>query len=348
MREVGFAIVGCGVIAPTHARGIAAAEGARLVACCDVIEEKARALAEEYSCEAVLDWRDLLARPDIDVLCITTPSGMHAQMAIAAAQAGKHALVEKPMAITLADCHAMIEAHRKAGTRLGVIFQRRAVEPFLSVREAVRNGSLGRLVLADMYAKYYRSQAYYDSADWRGTWELDGGGCLMNQGIHIVDQLLFLTGSRVEEVCARTATLARRIKVEDVAVAAVRYENGAYGVIEGATAVFPPTIPHRIELHGTDGSIVIEGEAVVRYEVRGAGEEVVNMLAGAASGEARPIRHPTDISPKGHFVQIQDMVHAVKEGRDPIVSGEDALPAVAVVLAIYESAREGRPVKVRY
>jgi predicted dehydrogenase len=206
------------------------------------------------------------------------------------------------MATTLEDANKMIEVCRKKNVKLGCIFQRRVVEPFVSVKKALENDELGKLVLADCQMKYYRSQAYYDSAGWRGTWQYDGGGALMNQGIHMIDMLLWLVGP-VKTVYSYTRTLARRIEVEDTAVAVLEFKNGAIGMIEGATSIFPADIPHRLELHGVKGSILIEGEGIKRWVTGGPdGEPIEKEIQKEGVGQAIP--SPTAISDVGHKILI--------------------------------------------
>lgn len=351
--SLGFGIIGCGVIAPFHAKGIQNARGARLVAVADIISEKARQFAQEYSAGengagehgAVAwykDYQDLLKRDDIQVICICTPSGMHADMAVDAAQAGKHVLSEKPMAITLPQLDRMIAACRKAGVKLGTIFQRRTYESSRQVKQAIEQGKLGKLVLGDAYLKYYRTQEYYNSAGWRGTWELDGGGALMNQGVHGIDLIQWLMGD-VESVYARSAALAHDIEVEDTAVAVLQYKNGAFGVIEGTTSVYPG-LETRLEIHGEKGTIILEEQTITRWSF--IGEEDPGPGAGAVEEKAGGSADPAAIATAGHLRQIQDMVDAVRENREPLVNGEEGRKAVEIILAIYESARTRREVRL--
>ena len=346
MAEIGFGIIGCGVIAPLHIRGIKDTPGAKLVAVCDEKIDKAEKLGKEERVDYYTDYQEMLKRPDLKIVCICTPSSLHPAQAIAAARAGKHVLSEKPMAITLDEADKMIATCRKNKVKLGVIFQRRAAPVFKKVKEALNNNELGKLILGDAYIKYYRSQAYYDSASWRGTWKFDGGGALMNQCIHLIDLLQWFMGP-VETIYGYAATLARKIEVEDTSVAVLKFRNGAIGVIEGTTSVFPPTVPHRIELHGEIGSIMIEGEEIRRWVVEeGEGrfsQEKDRLAELKASGEFSS--QPCDFS-LGHIPQIRDMVEAIKEDREPIVNGEEGRKALEIILAIYKSSRTGKPVRL--
>jgi UDP-N-acetyl-2-amino-2-deoxyglucuronate dehydrogenase len=322
--ELGMAVVGAGVAARYHARAIAEAVGARLVAVGRGDAARAGEAEAAFGVPCETSYESLLRRADVDAVCLCTPSGQHAAQAIAAARAGKHVLVEKPMALTLADADAMIAAAREAGVRLGVTFQRRTEPAYSCLRDALQAGELGRAVLAVVALPYARTQAYYDDAPWRGTWDHDGGGVLMNQGIHLVDLLVWLLGD-VLEVEARVATVGHQIEVEDVVAASLKFASGALGTI-AATTCAAPGFPHRVEVYGTRGGMQVEGDG----------------LAGAGGGAAA-----TGISATAHARLVADFVAAVREGREPMVSGEEGRRALAVVLAVYESARTGRPVRPR-
>lgn len=342
-QTVNFGIIGCGVIGPFHAEAIDGAVRAgadiKLVAVCDVVEEKAKKLAEKHGAQYHTDYHDLLGRKDIDAVCICTPSGMHGDMVIDVAKAGKHVMCEKPMDIHLAKMDAMIKACADAKVKLAVIFQRRTQPLWRKVRDTVQSGKLGKLVLGDAYLKYYRDQAYYDSAGWRGTWQWDGGGALMNQGVHCVDLLQWIMGP-VKTIFAHADHLVRKIEVEDTTVAALTFRNGAFGVLEGATSVVG--MEHRLEFHGDKGSISVFSEDIDRWEVPGETiEQARESLTIEVSGAAHD---PTAISASGHQIQIIDLADAIRKNRKPMITGEDARAAVEVILGVYKSARAGTPV----
>lgn len=340
-----FGIIGAGVAGQYHAQAIAQTPDARLVAVCAGHPERAAVLANAFDARVEPDVAALLACDDIDAVCICTPSGQHAGQGIAAAKAGKHVLIEKPLAISLADADALIDACRTAGVRLGVALQRRTDPDFCAAREAIAAGALGRPILGVVTIPYLRTQTYYDSAAWRGTWALDGGGALMNQGIHLLDLLLWLMGDDVIEVQAHTATLVRAIEVEDCASAALRFAGGALGAIAATTAA-APGFPHRVEVYGTQGGVQIEGEAIVRWETPDHPPPAsLRVISGSGHQEAGAGARPTGISAIGHTRIMADFVAAIREHRQPLVSGSEARRALAVVLAIYESAREGKPVR---
>lgn len=357
--SIGYGIVGCGVIAPWHAEPLRdQVRGARLVACCDEVPERAQAFAEKYGIpRAYTRYEELLADPEVDAVSVCTPSGLHGDMVIAAAEAGKHALTEKPIDISLAKIDAMLAATRRRGTTLAVIFQRRTSPLWQRVRETVQAGKLGRMLLGDAYLKYYRSPEYYASGAWRGTWALDGGGALMNQGVHLVDQLQWIMGP-VETVFGFADHLARDIEVEDTTVSALRYRSGAFGTLQGTTSVIGSAewerdaagavtvrkwggMDHRLEFHGDRGTIMVDGERIVRWVVPGEPEPDFSDAGMGSAGS-----DPRAIGMRGHAIQIQDFVDAIREGRRPLVTGEDARAAVEIILAVYESARRGQPVRL--
>lgn len=341
--KVGCGIIGCGVIAPWHAKAVTNIPDAELVAVSDIIPEKAEKLKEEFGAQyAYTDYREMLARDDIDIVSICTPSGMHADMGMDAARAGKHIMTEKPIDVRLDKIDQLVRVCKDEKVKLACIFQRRTSNLWRRVKQTVDEGKLGKMVLASAYLKYFRSQEYYDSAGWRGTWALDGGGALMNQGVHMVDILRWVMGP-VDVVFGFADHLARRIEVEDTAVASMRFKSGAFGTLEGTTSV-TPGVNHRMEFHGEKGTILVDGEGVVRWDVPGEDkEEVVKGLEDRVGSAASD---PTAISAYGHQVQIADLVAAVREDREPMVSGEEARHAVELILSIYESAKTGRPVEL--
>jgi len=346
-KKLGFGIVGCGVIAPWHISGIEAARGAKLIAVCDDEEKKAKKLGQGKKVDYYTSLNKMLKRPDLDVVSLCTPSSLHPAQAVAAARAGKHIITEKPMAISLKQADRMIKVAKEKKVKLACIFQRRVTEPFLSIKKALEKQPLGKLLLGDCYLKYYRSQAYYDSAGWRGTWEFDGGGALMNQGIHMIDLLQWYMGP-VDTIYGYAETLARKIEVEDTCVAVLKFKNGAIGVIEGTTSVFPPDIPHRIEIHGEKGSILIGGEGIERWITGGPDGKPIDKLKSKKETKKtkQAITSPTSIATLGHQIQVQDMVKAIKENREPIVSGEEGKKSLEIILGIYKSSKSGKPVKL--
>jgi len=342
VKRIQWGIIGCGVIAPWHADSVVQSEYADLVAVCDIDEERGKTFAERYGGVAFYkDYRQMLREGGVEAVSICTPSGLHAEMTVAAAEAGVHVLCEKPMAITVPQLDAMMEAVSKAGIKLGVIFQRRTYETSKRVREAVQSGLLGQMTLGDAYLKYYRSPVYYRSADWRATWELDGGGALMNQGVHGIDLLLWIMGD-VESVYAKAEAKVRDIEVEDTCVALLTFKNGAYGVIEGTTSSNPGE-PTALYLHGEKGTIILDDKGISKWAVAEdksvvAENDPTRCVARAGLSTASD---PKAMGRAGHQAQVDDLCLAVLEDREPMVTGGSARKAVELILAIYESTRTG-------
>jgi predicted dehydrogenase len=346
----GIAIIGCGMIARFHARALADLPGARIVALADSDLPRARKLADELGLGDNIypDTAPLVARRDVDVVIVATPSGAHLEPAAAAAEAGKHVVVEKPLEVTLERCDRIIEACDRNRVQLCTIFPSRFADANRTLKAAVDAGRFGRLTLGETTCKWWRPQSYYDQGGWRGTKALDGGGALMNQAIHNVDLLLWMMGPATH-VCGLTATLAHeRIEVEDTAVACLRFQNGALGVIEATTSVHPG-LPKTIAVHGDRGTAVIEQEDVLRWDFTpetDADREVKARFAqkvGASGGAS----DPAAISHVYHARQLADFLEAIQSGRRPAVDGREGRRAVEVILAVYRSAETGRPVELK-
>lgn len=338
----GFGIVGCGMISSFHARAIADVRGAKLAACCDTRAESADRFAAEHHCRAYHTLDDMLSDPAVDVVTIATPSGLHMAPAVAAAQAGKHVIVEKPLEVTLKKCDRIIRACETNGVRLSTVFPSRFHDASVRLKRAVDAGRFGRLTLGDSYVKWFRTQQYYDSGAWRGTWALDGGGALMNQAIHSVDLLAWLMGP-VKEVCAHTALLAHeRIEVEDTAVATLRFANGALGVIEATTAAYPGYLK-RIEIHGSDGTAVLEEEDLKAWDFAKPAKEDKSILAEMkrAKSGGGGAADPSAIGHHGHARQFTDVLAAIRQDRPPAIDGREGRRSVEIIQAIYKSAELG-------
>jgi UDP-N-acetyl-2-amino-2-deoxyglucuronate dehydrogenase len=344
---LGFGVIGCGMISRFHARAIAEVRGARLIGGFDVVPGAAEKFANEFGVRAYSRLDDLLADSAVDAVIIGTPSGAHRDPAVAAARAGKHVVVEKPLEITLRRCDQIIAACAKAGVTLSTIFPSRFHDSSRLLKKAVEQGRFGRLVLGDAIVKWRRTQEYYDSGAWRGTWELDGGGALMNQAIHSVDLLLWLMGPAVE-VQAQTALLAHeRIAVEDVAAATVKFANGALGVIEASTAVYPGYLK-RIEIHGDAGTAVMEEEDIVRWDFakRTAADAIVADTMALKKSGGGGAADPAAIGHHGHARQLRDVVKAIQKGTSPLIDGPEGRRSVELILAVYKSAETGRAVRL--
>jgi UDP-N-acetyl-2-amino-2-deoxyglucuronate dehydrogenase len=343
----GFAIIGTGMIANFHARALADCHEAKLIGCSSRNSGKAKEFSEKHRCAAFPSLEEALAHPEVHAVTICTPSGAHLEPALAAAKAGKHVIVEKPLEVTVERCDQIISACRTANVTLGVTFQSRFHRSAQLMKQAVDQGRFGKLTLGDAYVKWFRTQEYYDSGAWRGTWQLDGGGALMNQAIHSIDLLLWLMGP-VVEVTAATGTLAHeRIEVEDVAVATVKFANGALGVIEASTAAFPGCLK-RVEISGTEGTAVLEEEDIKMWQFKAMTQadetlrkEMENRTkTGGGAGDPAAIGH------HGHTAVFKDFVAAVRSGRPPMIEGAEGRRSVELILAIYEAAKTGCAVKL--
>lgn len=336
MKKMGFGIIGCGAISHMHAGAIVEIESAELVACTDINKANLSAFSEQYGITPYDDYKKMLADPRIEAVCICTPSGLHKKFCIDTANSGKHIVVEKPMALTTGDCDAIIEACERNKVKLEVISQNRFKEAFRYVKSLVAEGKLGKIVSADIYMKYYRSPEYYGASNWKGTWAMDGGGALMNQGIHGVDIMLFIMGD-VKSVFGYTRTLARDIEVEDTASAVVEYKNGALGVIQGTTSV-TPGYPRRMEINGTKGSIaLVEGDIAV-WDVKDVDKPDFKETKGSSHND------PMAFKIEGHVFQITDLIDAVKNNTDTYVTHREGRRPVELITAIYESSRTGKRV----
>jgi predicted dehydrogenase len=341
----GFGIIGCGMISNFHAKAIADVKGAKLVACYDAFPAAADRLAQATGCQAYHDLEAMLANPKVTIVTIGTPSGAHLEPAVAAARAGKHVIVEKPLEITLKRCDQIIQACDKAGVKLSAIFPSRFHESSIEMRRAIEEGRFGRLTLGDAFVKWFRPQSYYDSGAWRGTWELDGGGALMNQAIHSVDLLTWLMGP-VSEITAVTGTLAHeRIAVEDCAVATLRFANGALGVVEASTAAYPGYLK-RIEISGSQGSAVMEEEDIVKWDFakRGRRDAAIHKRMQKSHSTGGGASDPAAIGHHGHAQQFRDVCDAIDRNRKPAIDGHEGRRSVEIILGIYKAAETGKTV----
>ncbi len=347
MKTYEFGIIGCGMIADFHSAAIAELEGGKLVSVSSRNGDNARRVADRYNVDWYPDYNEMLKRKDLDIICVCTPSGAHRAPAVAAARAGKHVVVEKPLEITLDRCDDIIQACDKADVRLCAIFNSRFTEGSQLVKKTIDSGRFGVLTLGDAYIKWYRTQEYYDSGGWRGTWELDGGGALMNQSIHAIDLLQYFMGP-VKAVQAFTDTMAHeRIEVEDVAVAALRFENGALGVIEGTTTAYPGMLK-RTEISGSNGTVILEEEDIIKWEFAPElpeDAEIHQQFAQRRSGGGGAA-DPRAISHENHRRQMQDLINTIENGTPHLVNGREGRKAVEIILAIYTSSKEGRMVEL--
>jgi len=349
MREIGFAIVGCGMIARFHARALAEIPGAHVAALVGHQAGSAEKLRDELHLETpcFVELPRALAHPGVDAVIICTPSGAHLEPAIAAAQAKKHVVVEKPLEITPERCDRIIAACDDNSVKLCTILPSRFADANVELKRAVEAGRFGRLTLGETTCKWWRSQEYYDSGGWRGTWALDGGGALMNQAVHNVDLLLWLMGPATH-VSGFTSTLAHeRIEVEDTAVAILRFASAALGVIQATTSVHPG-YPKTIAIHGDRGSAVIEQDDIVKWDFNPStpADDQIRERFAQKSGTSGGASDPKAISHRGHMLQLSDFVSAIRDDRLPLVDGREGRKSVAAICAIYEAARTGKTIPI--
>lgn len=336
-KPLGVALVGCGRISRTHANALAQIEEAELRVVVDVIPERAEKLAAEFGAEPCSDFEAVLERDDVDVVEICTPHYLHAPMAIAAAQAGKHALTEKPMAIKPQDAQEMIEAARRAGTKLGVIFQNRYNDASQAVRRCLQEGRLGEILGARAYVVWSRDDSYYAQNNWQGKWATEGGGVLINQAIHTLDLLQWLMGG-VSEVYASFATRTHKaIEVEDVIEALLVFRPDVHGLFY-ATTSYSHNAPVFLEIHGSRGLACIQGDTATI--TTGNTVQTVHQSSNGDNSVA------LDYWGSSHLRQIKDFYRSVLAGEDPVIDGAAGSAAVKLVDAIYRAGREGRAVKV--
>ncbi len=339
-----FGIIGTGTIGRFHAQAIRAMDGGTLRSVYNPRAESAAALAAQFEVTSHSDLAAFLADPGLEIVTIATPSGVHFEPALAALRAGKHVICEKPLEITTARIDALIAASAASGKTLAAILNRRFNPAMAAFKTACDGGRLGRIVSASCYVKWFRDQAYYDSAAWRGTWALDGGGALMNQAIHSIDALLHLVGP-VRSVLADTACLAHeRIEVEDMAVAILEFENGARGVIEGSTCSWSASgHPARVQISGTEGSVFLADEAFEVWDFKDERPADAGIRESLMRGNqpAHGANDPKAIQLLPHQRNFEDVVNAIREGREPSTSAREARKAVALIQAIYQSAAAG-------
>jgi len=336
MKTRSIAVVGSGSIADQHLGALKEIGPARLAGVYSRGADKARKIGEREKCRWTSDYRELLRDPEVDVVDIVTSSGSHFSIALEALEAGKHVLVEKPMAMTSGEADKLLALARSKGLTLGVVSQRRFEDQHQAVKKALDAGAIGKLLLAEVSCPYFRDQAYYDSADWRGKIATDGGA-IMNQGIHSVDLLLWFAGPP-KTVQGKIATQAHRMEAEDLALAIVTFENGAFGTIMASTSIQPGFTP-ALNLYGEKGTIKLEGSSVVHWTVPG-----VPKPEAAAAPASAAVRGHLLSSHAMHQRQILDVLAAIEEKRPPRVSGEDGRRAVNLIEGLYTASKSGGPV----
>jgi UDP-N-acetyl-2-amino-2-deoxyglucuronate dehydrogenase len=331
-------ILGGGNISDTHARAAAAIPGVTVVACYGSNRERTAKLAAQHQAAAYDDLDRFLAHRPMEIVAIGSPSGLHAEQGIAAARRGLHVLSEKPLDITTSRADELIDACRTAGVKLGVFFQDRLRPAVADIKRMVDDGALGKPVMIAGRVRWYRPPEYYSGSKWRGTWKLDGGGALMNQAIHTVDLVQWLFGP-VARVSASVATRVHDIEVEDTAAAVLEFTSGAIGTIEATTSLFPG-YPRRLEVTGSEGTVVLEDDKIVRMDVRSASQAAT--ATAAATPPPENVASPVVSDASAHQRVLEDFIRAIREDRIPATDGREARRSVELVETIYAAAREQR------
>lgn len=346
MSEIRIGIIGAGGISRLHAQAIATLSDVHLAGFCDKSFEFAQSRANEFNTKAYESVDKMLADPDVDAVIIATPSGLHHESAIAAANAKKHVLCEKPLEINTQRIDDIIEACEKNNVKLGCFFQMRVSPAIKELRNVMQSGRFGKMLLASAVMRWYRENSYYDSSNWRGTLKYDGGGALINQAVHVVDALLFVNGD-VESVSAFSGTFTHNIEVEDNLCATLKYRNGSFGTIEVSTSC-APGFPRRMEFSGENGTVTIEEDKISRWEFvnkHPSDDRIIAEFSGTSNENGG--RSPLDISYKGHAIQIADFAESIRNDSTPMVNGKEARRAIALICAIYESAATGKVVHLQ-
>jgi UDP-N-acetyl-2-amino-2-deoxyglucuronate dehydrogenase len=341
--HIGFA--GGGGITDTHVQAAGSVPGVEIAAVQGPNEQKVRAICSRHGGQPYASFDAFLAHRRMDIVAIGSPSGLHAVQGMAAARAGLHVLVEKPIDITTGRADALVAAARNAGVALGVFFQDRFKRDVGRLKQLLDEGGVGKPLLVDARVPWYRPPEYYATSRWRGTWALDGGGALMNQGIHTVDLLLWLLGD-VGRVHARTATLLHNIEVEDSGAAILEFTSGALGVLSFTTAAYPG-YARRVAVTGDRGTVVLEEDRLARLDVQGGGPRLSDVASPAERGDGTERSFSPLVSDaSAHRAVIEDFIAAIRDSRPPRCDGREARRSVAVVEAIYQSSRMGQPVLV--
>jgi len=331
-------IVGGGNISETHARAATELDGTVIAAIYGRDHEKSKRLGQRYGGLVYTDFEAFLEHRPMNLIAIGSPSGLHAEQGIVAARRGLHVLVEKPIDTDLTRADALISECEKADVRLGVFFQDRTAPGLVRLKEFIDAGRLGKPIIISAKVKWFRPPEYYRDSHWRGTFALDGGGALINQGVHTVDLLLWLMGD-VERVQAKAITSLHQIEGEDTIVATLEFNNGAIGTLEAATSVYPG-YPRRLELTGSEGTIIVEGDRIIAADLRTPTDDLISTAADEPQIRAiSPVI--SDVS--GHRRVLEDFIRAIQTNCRPLCDGPEGRRSLALVQAIYESSRTGHP-----
>ena len=344
MEKIKYALIGCGRISPNHIEA-AKNNGLNFVAMCDIVPEIMKEKAEKFNLDGVkqyTDYKELLKNEKPTLVAIATESGKHAQIALDCIEAGCNLIIEKPIALSIADADAIISKAKEKGVLVCANHQNRFNKSVQYIRKAVEENRFGKLLHGTAHIRWNRGQDYYTQAPWRGTWAQDGGA-LMNQCIHNIDLLRWMMGNEIDEVFAYTDNLAHSfIEAEDLGIALIKFKNGSYGIVEGTTNVYPKNLEETLYLFGQTGTVKAGGKSVNIIEEW----SFADKLDDAEYVKETYHENPPNVYGFGHTPLYADVIDAIKTGRAPYVSGEDGKRALELVLAIYKSAKEGKPVKL--
>ena len=329
-KTIKFGILGCGMIANIHIAAINQIEEAELFGVADNNESSARSFAEKYSVKAYKNYAEMLDDENIEAVCICTPSCFHASGAIEALEHSKHVVLEKPMALSTSEADEVIKACEKSGKMLTVISQLRFSDDIIKAKELVAQNAFGKITLCNLFMKYYRTTEYYSSSPWKGTLKFDGGGALMNQGIHGVDILEYIVGG-IKTVKGQIKTLSHDIEVEDTAVAMLEFDNGALGLIEASTCAYPG-FERKIEIHGDRGYVILNENKIEKIMING--EEC--SVAAIESKEKSTANDPSSVQSEGHRLQIQNLISAIYGREKLLIDGNEGRKAIRVIEEIYK------------
>ncbi|MCF6270446.1 MAG: Gfo/Idh/MocA family oxidoreductase [Melioribacteraceae bacterium] len=341
-KKLGIGIIGCGVISAIHAEAIKNSSNCNLISLFSRDINRAKILGEKYDAKFSNDWDEFIEDKRLNAVVICTASGTHYNYGKLAAEKGKHVIVEKPIEVSLKKAKMLISECEKNKVSLAVIYQSRFMDSVIKMKKSIDDGDLGKIFQGAAYVKWYRDQAYYDSAEWRGTFELDGGGVLINQAIHTIDILQWLMNG-VKTVYGEVGTFThKRIEGEDSAAAVLRFNNGAIGVIEASTSIHP-AVPRKIEIHGEKGTATLVGDAfeIVTFDKPLTNSEIENEASN--SGASSPL---DGLSFTPHLKQFEAIADAIKNKKTPPISGKESIASLAIVKAIYESAKLNEVIKI--
>lgn len=339
-KQFKMGIVGCGTIAGTHAEAVSKTVNGKLVAAHSRTNKNLNVFCNHYGVKGYLNYKEFLSQPELDIVVVCTPSGTHLDFGKAAAKAGKHVIVEKPIEITLNRGKHLISGCRSNGVKLAVIYQNRFIDGAVQMKRAIDDGELGNIFMVDASVKWFRDQEYYDQADWRGSFSLDGGGAVINQAIHTIDLLLWFCGD-IKNLHAFKGTFTHtQIEGEDNAVASIEFESGAIGVFRASTSIVP-AMNRKIAVHGTKGTALLDGDTfrlmVDKHDL------TENGTNDQGSGSTSPLE---GMSENHHKRQYDEILDAFTKNIDPVISGEESLRSLAVVEAIYKSTESKVPISL--